>query len=58
MTKWYDEDGYSVIESFRANLLLFVLIINNINLINQTMRIARQCVIIIGKYEDFGGFVI
>lgn len=34
MTEWYDEGDYSAIKFFRTNLLLFVLIINDINLIH------------------------
>lgn len=34
MTEWYDEEDYSAIKFFRTNLLLFVLIINDINLID------------------------
>lgn len=52
MTEWY-KGGYYAIKFSRTNLLLFVLIINDINLIDYytitfetTMRVVKQCVII------------
>lgn len=61
MTEWYDEEDYSAIKFFRTNLLLFVLIINDINLIDHYTPAFwnnnEGCQVVCNNNWKIGGFL-